>query len=83
MALTVDTADLLPGAALQLLRGRRADGADVGDILFRPAGLADRRSKNRRLVQATKHALGEVRLGAADASQLAHVVRIVGRLIEA
>jgi hypothetical protein len=71
MTLTVDAADLLPGATLKLLLGRRADGADIWNILFRPAGLADLRTKNRRLVQAANNALGEVRLAAADTAQFA------------
>jgi hypothetical protein len=82
MALTVDIADLLAGAALQLLRGRRADGSDVRDILSRPAGWADLCAKKWRLVQAAKDALGGVRLGAADAAQAARVVRIIGRWVE-
>ena len=82
MALTVDIADLLAGATLQLLLGWRADGADVRYILFRPASWADCRAKNWRLVQATKDALDGVRLGAPDASQFAYVVWIVGRLVE-
>jgi hypothetical protein len=47
VALIVEIADLLSGAALQLLLGRYTDGADVGHLLFRPTRLANLGAEDR------------------------------------
>src|SRR5262249_18108073 len=73
---------LLPGSARQLLRDGHADRARIGHVLFRIAGWANRRIERRRILHATQDALRRIGHRAADTTQLAKIVRIVGRRIE-
>jgi hypothetical protein len=83
VTLAVDRADLPAGRALQLLGRRFADGADVGNVLFRPAGRADRRRQRRRVLGAAEDSLAARRRRAADATQRAGIARVPGRGVEA